>query len=158
MTFVTSPISRSVQRTLDLSWGCMLFFLDRLRRVDRGILEGHQPTGERDDVLFLHQVLILVGHLLFFVFLFEPICHPAARIKDLFFYVIDCHVAADIVELRPTLFPALAPQFVTVVAFLELPLVFTDFKNIATRCTGRRRRRTGSSRCLCPGSLITTKG
>src|SRR5262249_35824023 len=134
MTFVTSPISRSVQRTFDFNSGCMvlcLLFLDRFRRIDRRVLERDQPSGESDDVSLLHQVLILVGHLLFFVFLFKPVCHPAARIKDLLFYVIDCHIAADIVELGTALFPALASQFMTVVAFLKLPLVFTEFENIS---------------------------
>ena len=43
MTFVTSPTSRSAQRTLDFSFGCMLLLLDRLRGIDRCILE-RRPT------------------------------------------------------------------------------------------------------------------
>src|SRR5215472_8495690 len=114
MTRVTSPISRSAARTLDLSFGCILFFLDRLRRIHRGILERDQPGGERHNVTFLHKILVLVRHLA----LLKSFGHPALRIENLLLDILNREVAANIVEFRTALLSALTLQLVAVVTFL----------------------------------------
>src|SRR5689334_3540520 len=74
ITRVTSPTSRSAVRTFDFSFGCsMLLLLDRLGRIHGRVFQRREKRHERGDVLVVHQLLILVRHLLLFIFLLEPI-------------------------------------------------------------------------------------
>src|SRR4030095_513574 len=125
MTFVTSPISRSVQWTFDFSCGCMwpsLLFLDRFWRIDRRILERDEPGGQGHDVLLLHQVFVLVGHLALFVLLLEAFSHPTLGIENFLLDVVDGAEISDVVELRPAFFAAFATHLLAVGALLTLRL------------------------------------
>src|SRR5882672_4855800 len=145
MTLTTSPTSRSAQRTFDFSWGCMLLLLNRLWRVHRCILECTQPGGERHDVVCLHEVLILVGHLALFPLFLESFGHKALGVENFLFNVVDREIRADVVQLRTALLPTLAIQLVAVVTFLQLPLLFSLLHKVsgchAGRCRGSTSRR-----------------
>src|SRR5881397_1203867 len=106
MTLVTSPTSRSVHLTLDLSLGCTLFLFDRLGRIHRGILQRREKGDKRVHFFVFHQFLIFVRHLLFFVFLLKSLRHPAPRFQDLLSHLLRSHQVPDIVQLRPSLLPA----------------------------------------------------
>src|SRR6185295_16803294 len=106
MILDTSPTSRSAQRTLDFSWGCMLFFLDRFRRIHRRILECTQPGSQRRNVAILHDVLKLVRHLALFPLLLEPRRHKALGVHDLLFNLSDRKIGTNVVQLRTAFFSA----------------------------------------------------
>src|SRR5262249_6856955 len=118
MTRVTSPISRSAARTLDFNLGCILFFLDRLRRVHRGVFKRDEPGGEGDNITVFHEILVLVRHLAFFKFLLESLGHPALRVENLLLDIVNSKVASDVVQFGSALLPALTLELMAVVTFL----------------------------------------
>src|SRR5207249_8343394 len=144
ITLVTSPISRSVHLTLDLSLGCTLFLFDRLGRIHRGIFQRREKGNERVHFFLLHQFLIFVRHFLFFVFLLKSLRHPAPRVQDLLFQLFRFHQIPDIVQLRPPPSPPLCPL---VCASCSIPK--GPFPVSPPRQTPRRHPARGTA-CRCP--------
>src|SRR2546425_1810506 len=91
MTWTISPTSPSTHRTLDLILGCRLamamvsgdrLFLDGFGCLDRRVLQRQQIRHEFVDLLVQHKLLVLVGHLLFVIFLLEAFRHPRAWMRS----------------------------------------------------------------------------
>src|SRR3989442_16010887 len=123
----------------------MLLLLDRLWCVHRCILESTQPGGERHNIAWLHEVLILVRHLALLPLLLESLGHKALGVENFLFNVVDREIRADVVQLRTALLPTFTLQLVAIVTFLQLPLLFSLLHKVsgchASRCRGSTSRR-----------------
>src|SRR6266513_3230038 len=121
----------------------MLLLLERFWSVHRCILESTQPGGERHDVAWLHEILILVGHLALLPLLLKSLGHKALGIENFLFNVVDREIRADVVQLRTALLPTFTLQLVAVVTFLQLPLLFSLLHKIPSCDASRCRRSPG---------------